>query len=144
MIPIMLAVLLMVSPIYSSVESGRVQHAAPVRHIMGPSAPLASQSGVASWYGPGTGVASQWCTWTLRTQSGCGWARITSLDTGIVVVAPVIDWCQCYRGTPQERILDLQLGVVAALGLDPSRGLFQVSVEWLSAPVFIPDTSMSP
>jgi rare lipoprotein A (peptidoglycan hydrolase) len=111
---------------------------------MGPSAPLASETGTASWYGPGTGVASQWCTWTLRHQSGCGWARITSQQTGITVEAPVIDWCQCYRDTPQERIIDLQWGVVEALGLPLSQGLYPVTVEWLALPGSLPDTAMSP
>lgn len=98
------------------------------------------QTGTASWYGPGDGVATQWCTWTLRHSQGCGYLAIQSIDTGITVVAPVIDWCQCYRGTPQERIVDLQLGVVSALGLDPSRGLYQV-ITWPSG-LEIPDTAM--
>jgi hypothetical protein len=101
-----------------------------------------SQTGIASWYGPGNGVASQWCTWTLRHQSGCGTAKITSLETGITTYAPVIDWCQCYRGTAQERIIDLQWGVVESLGLPISQGLYPVRVEWLTATTEIPDTAM--
>lgn len=83
--------------------------------------------GTASWYSEGTGVATQWCTWTLRHSQGCGFLAIQSDQTGLVAYAPVVDWCQCYRGTPQERIVDLQLGVVAALGLDPVQGLFPVT-----------------
>lgn len=98
-------------------------------------------TGVASWYGPGNGVAMPFCTWTYRNTVGCGSVLITSLDTGQSTVAPVIDYCQCYVGTPQERIVDLQLGVVAALGLDPSRGLFRVTVVGGVEPV-LTDTSM--
>jgi rare lipoprotein A (peptidoglycan hydrolase) len=36
----------------------------------------------------------------------------------------ITDWCQCL-GT---RVLDLSLGAVSELGLDPSRGLFDVEV----------------
>jgi len=94
-------------------------------------------TGLASWYGPGDGVATPWCTWTYRHDHGCGSVLIRSLDTGMAAVAPVIDFCSCYVGTPQERIIDLQLGVVGALGLDPAQGLYRVSVE----PFRPPDTA---
>lgn len=98
-------------------------------------------SGTASWYGPGNGVAMPFCTWTYRHTYGCGSVLITSLDTGLSVVAPVIDYCQCYVGTAQERIVDLQWGVVTALGLDISRGLYPVTVLIGVEPV-LTDTSM--
>lgn len=84
--------------------------------------------GIASHYGPGSGVAMNFCTWTYRHRHGCGSVRITSLDTGITVVAPVIDFCDCWTTTPDERIVDLQWGVVSALGLDTSQGLYRVEV----------------
>jgi hypothetical protein len=90
------------------------------------------QVGVASWYGPGTGVAMPFCTWTLRHTAGCGSVRIQSHDTGLVVTAPVVDWCQCYVGTPDERLVDLQWGVVDALGLDREAGLYDVTL-WVVA-----------
>jgi hypothetical protein len=103
--------------------------------------------GTASWFGPGIGVATQWCTWTLRHESGCGFLAIQSDQTGLVVYAPVIDWCECYRGTPQERIVDLQWGVVDALGLDRSQGLYPVSTWPIDADtgqeLEIPDTAMA-
>lgn len=83
--------------------------------------------GTASWFGPGDGVATQWCTWTLRHTAGCGLLAVESLDTGVVVVVPVVDWCECYRGTADERIVDLQWGVLDALGLDRSAGLYPVA-----------------
>lgn len=106
------------------------------------------QVGTASWYGPGNSVATQWCTWVLRHQQGCGILAIKSLQTGRIVYAPVSDWCQCYRGTPRERIVDLQLGVVSALGLSPSQGLYPVQT-WRveqdigTAAVGLPDTALS-
>jgi len=107
---------------------------------VGATAPV---TGTASWYGPGSGVAMPFCTWTYRntTPGGCGYVLITAQATGLSTVAPVIDYCQCYVGTPQVRIIDLQLGVVAALGLDPARGLYTVTVEWPVDPV-LTDTSM--
>lgn len=84
--------------------------------------------GIASHYGPGAGVAMNFCTWTHRHTNGCGSVRITSVDTGITVIAPVIDFCDCYTTTSDERIVDLQWGVVASLGLSTSQGLYKVEV----------------
>ena len=94
-------------------------------------APVYAADGWASEYGPGHGVAMHFCTWVLRHSQGCGWVKIQSLDTGITVQVPVIDWCECVvpdSGHPY-RIVDLEYGVRDVLGLDPSRGLWQVSVE---------------
>lgn len=95
--------------------------------------------GIASHYGPGNGVAMNFCTWELRHGSGCGSVTITSLETGLTVRAPVIDYCDCYTGTDRERIIDLQYGVVAALGLDLAKGLYPVIVKRDSQ---IPDTAI--
>ena len=88
--------------------------------------------GTASWYHATTGVAMPFCTWTLRHSAGCGWARIQSQQTGVVIVTPVIDYCECYGGS---RLVDLSIGARAALGLDPELGLYQVMVERIDAPV---------
>lgn len=107
--------------------------------------------GWASHYGPGTGVAMPFCTWTLRHTAGCGWVRIQSADTGLTVVTPVVDWCYCIvpESDHPRRIVDLQYGVLRALGL-PSPGssddwgLYQVSVERIGADgVAMPDTSVA-
>ena len=86
-------------------------------------------SGIASEYGPGHGVAMNSCTWVRRHSSGCGWVTITSVQSGRSVTVPVIDFCDCFTGTPDERIVDLQYGVRDALGLNPSAGLWPVLVE---------------
>ena len=95
-------------------------------------------AGTASHYGPGDGVAMNFCTWALRHSSGCGWVTITSAQSGQSVSALVIDFCDCWTGTPDERIVDLQYGVVAALGLDLADGLYPVSVQ---AAMMLPDTA---
>lgn len=113
--------------------------------VLGISTPVlagGAVTGTASWYGPGNGVAMPFCTWTYRHTNGCGAVLITSVDTGLSTVAPVIDYCQCYVGTPQERIIDLQWGVVSALGLDISRGLYLVTVQGGVEPI-LPDASMA-
>lgn len=102
--------------------------------------------GIASHYGPGDGVAMNFCTWTLRHSNGCGWVTITSHDTGKIVTVPVVDFCDCYTNTAQERIVDLQYGVVAALGLDLARGLYPVTVNYpdaaLQPTTMLPNTAM--
>ena len=103
----------------------------------------ADETGIASHYGPGNGVAMPFCTWVLRHSQGCGSARITSLDTGITVTAPIVDYCACVvpGSAHPYRIVDLQWGVVAALGLSRSAGLYPVRVELVGGT--ISDTAMS-
>ena len=84
--------------------------------------------GVASHYGQGTGVAMNFCTWTYRNTLGCGYVTVKSFLSGLTVTVPVIDYCDCYTGTANERIIDLQRGVVELLGLNPSLGLYDVEV----------------
>jgi hypothetical protein len=98
--------------------------------------------GIASHYGPGNGVAMNYCTWALRDNSGCGSVTITSLDTGRSVTVPVIDFCDCYTGTANERLVDLQYDVVTALGLDLSAGLYRVNVRIPESFLLLPNTAM--
>ena len=101
--------------------------------------------GIASHYGPGHGVAMNFCTWAVRHSSGCGEVTIRSHHTGLTVTVPVVDFCDCYTGTPRERIVDLQYGVVEALGLDTMNGLYPVTVWRTGAaaqPATLPDTAM--
>ncbi len=106
---------------------------------------IRSGEGIASRYGPGTGVAMNFCTWELRHSAGCGWVTITSLETGITVTVQVIDFGDLYTGTPDERIVDMQFGVVSALGLDFEQGLWRVSVcPALNNPAPIPPCQSQP
>ena len=89
--------------------------------------------GIASHYGPGTGVAMNWCTWEVHAghTRPCGWVTIQSHQTGITVTVPVVDFCDCWLGDNDpgnDRIVDLQYGVVDALGLNWEAGLYEVTV----------------
>jgi len=97
--------------------------------------------GIASHYGPGDGVAMNYCTWERRHSIGCGSVSVTSLETGKTVIAPVVDFCDCYTGTRRERIVDLQYGVVTALGLSLSQGLYPVRVRPVTEGL-LPDTAI--
>lgn len=100
--------------------------------------------GIASEYGAGGGVATNWCTWTVRMTTGCGTVTITAKQTGRTVSVPVVDFCDCFTGTPDQRIVDLQSGVVAALGLNAAAGLWPVSVARGLDPVAMPPGQPSP
>lgn len=41
---------------------------------------------------------------------------------------PVVDYCQCYRGTDKERIVDLSIEAVRLFNLDTSRGIWPVTL----------------
>jgi hypothetical protein len=106
---------------------------------------LNAETGIASEYGPGDGVAMHFCTWTLRHTQGCGSVKITSVQTGRTVFANVVDYCECVvPGSPHPyRIVDLQYGVVMALGLSTSTGLYEVDVVRLGTPI-PPNTAVAP
>jgi len=76
------------------------------------------------WQGPG--VARNDCVypWTACTP-----ITITSLTTGLSITVTPHMYCDCYTGTSDQRIVDLDPASVAALGLDPSRGLHPVSIK---------------
>jgi hypothetical protein len=101
-------------------------------------------SGIASNYGPGDGVAMPFCTWEVRHTQGCGWVRIQSHQTGLVVTVQVVDYCYCVvpESSHPNRIVDLQYGVVAALGLEVSQGLYEVTVWRTDQNIGIPNTSL--
>ena len=91
--------------------------------------------GVASrWSGPG--VARNDC---LYPWTRCTPITITSLQTGRSITVVPRMYCDCWIGTPDQRIVDLDPAAVAALGLDPSAGLYPVDVQ---PAVVVPDTSI--
>lgn len=88
--------------------------------------------GVASWYGTGTVAAAGPA---LRRSLGPGWrgelVRVSSGPRSVIV--RLSDWCQCYRGTKGERVIDL--GADAFRELAPlAVGVLHVEVSPLSPP----------
>jgi hypothetical protein len=79
--------------------------------------------GVASVYG-GAAAAANWCVfpWT-----DCGYVRVQSHQTGLTITVPVAMYCDCWW-TSDRRLVDLTFDQVAALGLNPEAGLFDVTV----------------
>lgn len=96
-----------------------------------------------SWGGPG--AATHDCVWPW---TDCQTRAVRSLDTGLVIVVTPTMFCDCYVGRvgpdgETERLIDLDPAMVAALGLDPEAGLWDVEiwpVEGTSG-LTLPDTS---
>ena len=113
--------------------------------------------GTASMWG-GPGVARNDCVWPW---DDCQPIAIQSLETGITIVVTPTMFGDLYTGTSDERIVDLDPAAVAALGLDPSKGLWPVYVSPVGsgnpyppvregesahvlAPPVLPDTAVRP
>ncbi len=96
--------------------------------------------GIASTY-PGDVAAANWCEWPW---TNCGSVIVQSHDTGLTITVPVGMYCDCYFTTVHERLIDLTPGQVLALGLDPARGLFPVTVTPIrerESSIVLPDTA---
>ena len=91
-----------------------------------PTPPPVRLEGTASWYSwhPGEAAAGP----ALRQLLG-DWRghEVRVCAAGRCVMVRLTDWCQCYRGTSHERVIDLSASVFARL--EPlSRGLAHVTV----------------
>lgn len=96
--------------------------------------------GTASMWG-GPGAARNDC---LYPWHHCQAIAVQSLTTGLRIVVTPTMFGDLYTGTADQRIVDLDPRMVAALGLDPADGLWPVRVEPVNADTGIPDTAVAP
>lgn len=90
--------------------------------------PMYGEGTASQW--PGPGVARNDCVYPWTS---CPPITITAIDTGRSVTVTPTMWCMCWVGVTgplgeTARIVDLDPATVAALGLDPGRGLHRVQV----------------
>jgi hypothetical protein len=62
---------------------------------------------------------------------GRGTPRARICAGGRCTTVMVVDSCACRAGTPQARLVDVSATALRRLGLDPSRGVYQVRVTLL-------------
>lgn len=93
-----------------------------------------SVEGKASWYHGSRGfhdiahVAVQDGRWTGRVQR---YVEVCVVG-GRCDTLPVVDYCECHRGTPREKVVDLSIKALDALNLDPDAGVYDVVVTEVS------------
>lgn len=100
--------------------------------LSGPEAPPTAKplAGIASWYGASGMIAAAGPV--LRRALGPSWRgqRVRVCVSGRCIRVVLADWCQCYKGTRRERLLDLSDDAFRRLAA-LSRGLVRVQVEAL-------------
>lgn len=106
----------------------------PITHTPNPAAKVivigGGTKGIASYYHGSRGfhgrphIAVQDGRWTGRVNRT---VTVCIRDHGCHSL-PVVDYCQCYRGTDRERIVDLSIEAVRLFGLDTSAGIWHAEV----------------
>ena len=99
-------------------------------------------NGVASVW-PGDVAAANWCRFPWKD---CTPIRVQSHKTGLTIEVTPAMYCHCWVGVTgpageTQRLVDLTVGQVRALGLDPSDGLFDVLVTPVWSVETLPDTA---
>ena len=104
--------------------------------------------GTASWYHGTAGFTGQA---GVALAGGLGGRYTGSVNAQVWVCAdrcavlPAYDYCQCYWGTSDQRLVDLTPSAWVAVSDAPlSQGLIEVSVEVLRTPLLLPDTAFAP
>ena len=90
-------------------------------------------------------AAAQWCVYPWHD---CTPIQVQSHQTGVSIVVTPEQFCHCFWMT-DRRLVDLTRDQVLALGLDPSAGLFAVTVTPITGkniggvapPVLLPNTA---
>lgn len=82
-------------------------------------------TGTASWYNNGSGFYGAAGPQLRHGDWRGSYVRVCTNDQCIKV--QLTDWCQCYKGTERERLIDLSLDAFRSLA-SPSRGLVRVTV----------------
>lgn len=109
--------------------------------------PIYGDGWASMWGGPGAATNS--CVYPWKD---CQTIAVTSLETGITIIVTPTTWCHCWANVTgpngeTERLVDLDPGHVAALGLDPDLPtLHRVHVEPVreeaSSHTLLPNTAM--
>jgi hypothetical protein len=97
----------------------------------------ATRMGQTSWYtragieyyaaaGPKLREFADWRRWKDHV-----YILVTNQDTGISLMAELVDFCECSKGQDDERLVDLSPVLFEALGIPLSRGVQRVTIELL-------------
>lgn len=91
-------------------------------------------TGLATWYGSTSGYTGAHVAMAgaRYVPAGRTAPRVRVCAAGRCAVLPVVDYCACRSTTSRPRLVDLSAGALRRLGLDPSRGVYQVRVTLVS------------
>lgn len=91
-------------------------------------------TGLATWYGSTSGYTGAHVAMAgaRYVPAGRTAPRVRVCAAGRCAVLPVVDYCACRSATSRPRLVDLSAGALRRLGLDPSRGVYEVRVTLVS------------